>query len=223
METQKKLLVLLVFVLVFLLCGCPQSKNDIQQYFIKGKILHSCDNPIPVKNTNIDFELAGFYPTSQTVATSTTDSNGNFYFSYSSLTVTSHNPSISMGILAGASYNEIIGFDVNKSIDAGNVYSQSNYFFVLKISTDSAYTSNDSLITYENGVYNPKYTIGPFYSGQIIDTINSSMSVNFNHPENNGLLLQWRFPQKISTIKYNQFSNCVQCMRYNVLTLQLHK
>lgn len=130
-----------------------------------------------------------------------------------------------MGVEAGFAYDYVISFPINSNVDAGNIFFQNNFFMILKLSTDTAYTLNDTLCYYPSGINNPKFITGPFYTGQILDTLIETFSVSFDHPTDNSFLLQWKFPSNNRNALYNRsiWYNNLQCLKYNVLTLQLHK
>lgn len=78
MKTIIKLL-LIMFPLVLMVTGCQKTQDTVnKQYTIKGKLVLSFDNPVPVSNKNISLDFFESGTLSKNLGTGMTDSNGNF-------------------------------------------------------------------------------------------------------------------------------------------------
>jgi hypothetical protein len=153
--------------------GCKEDESD-KSYTITGKVVKSCDNPMPF--ANLPFELWYYSDSkrdSKQHATGVTDENGEFKISYTH-TPNGFNSSLNI-ITANGPFgqkNLLYNIPQNQNIHADNVYTDSNYYLIAKINTEKSYTALDTLfynIGLPLGQY--KYVVGPFSNNQIVDTV----------------------------------------------------
>src|SRR5690606_21103377 len=80
---MKVLAIFLVFMGIICSClftGC--SKDGSEKYKVKGRLLKSCNNPVPVSGAELILRYDGGYSDARDLAKTTTDANGNFEFHY---------------------------------------------------------------------------------------------------------------------------------------------
>ncbi|MDP3928061.1 MAG: hypothetical protein Q8R57_03475 [Bacteroidota bacterium] len=164
----------ILFLLSPLCLFTPGCKSEEETYTITGKIVKSCDYPTPV--SNLSFEL-WYYSDSKRndalKASGVTDIDGNFSIQYTSTPngfnsrmelITSNGPFGQKPILSR--------IPQNKNMAIGNIYTDTNYYMIVKIKTENNFSDLDTLyynIIKPYGQYD--FLIGPFYNNQIIDTI----------------------------------------------------
>ncbi len=232
MKTYQLIISILLCSVLLFNAKCPSDIDDKPniQYTITGKLVKSCDNPIPMINRSFDL----WYNTngggkSDLKATATTDSLGNFKLIY---TTTPHSVSSTLDIIEANGFGQktlLANILQNTNIDIGNIYTDTNVFIVAKIKTEKTYSTNDTLFYFLGSFSaNKKFIVGPFANNQILDTIvthqtqgslvnSSSQSSNYY---SRWLLGVMYFDNKGA----NEITTPVtQCKKYNEVVLDLTK
>ncbi|MBU3661636.1 MAG: hypothetical protein FGM41_00350 [Bacteroidetes bacterium] len=231
MSYKRFIEILFAFLLLNLIqTGC--KRDDSQVYTISGKVVKSCDNPIPI--SNLAFELWYYSDGKRDNAqkgTGVTDANGNFSINYSSTPggfnsrlelITSNGPFGQKPLLSM--------IPQNKNLEAGNIYTDTNYFLNVIIRTEKNYTDKDTLFfSIANGV-KFKFIKGPFINNQFIDTVSSFYFDGWNDPNNRakrvGLIkYEWKIGANYADPKRNNqpFITVEPCRRYNEVLIDLTK
>jgi hypothetical protein len=121
-------IILIIYVVLF--CGCERINND-KEYTIKGQLLQSCDNPIPVSGVKLILDYDCDCNASKILTETFTDANGKFEFKYKSvlgndIIISGSQPN------GGGTKNYLFGIPINKDLDIGNLfnpnYAIENYF-----------------------------------------------------------------------------------------------
>ncbi|HYG14878.1 MAG TPA: hypothetical protein VEC12_03925 [Bacteroidia bacterium] len=123
------------------LSNCKDLKKN---YSVKGRLLHSCDNPVPVKNFSIHLDKGGGGCKGE-IQRVTTNNNGDFMFDYDA-TCTSPTGFITLGYDVSFSSSILVGqIRENENEDLGDIYLKDNGFYIIKIKTNQPYSSSDTL------------------------------------------------------------------------------
>ncbi|HYG14875.1 MAG TPA: hypothetical protein VEC12_03910 [Bacteroidia bacterium] len=170
------------FALTFASC-----KREGDKYTVKGRLLKSCDNPVPVKNFTVylynDHKSLSNPCNSGQIATATTNENGEFELGYDK---TCRSGGISLQYdVSFSSATLVDGIEPKKDYNLGDIYYRDNGFYIVKIKTNQPYTSSDTLFyDITGGGKDSSYSIatGPFYDGQVIDTLYETVVKMLNYP-----------------------------------------
>jgi hypothetical protein len=212
--------------------GC-KDENEDKVYTITGKVVTSCDNPVPV--ANLPFELWYYSDSkrdSKQHATGVTDEKGYFSVQYTQ-TNGGFNSSLEL-ILANGPFGQkplLSKIPQNQNLNIGNIYTDTNFYLLVKIITTRSFTVNDTLF-YIAGTKDYKSLVGPFANEQIIDTISVSRFDGWSYyGEKNtpyrGSNIKYKY---LIGIKYSDFKrnnegyiNAELCKKYNFVHLDLDK
>jgi hypothetical protein len=225
-------LTLSIFISIFACIGCKEENEETDKtYTITGKVVTSCDNPVPV--ANLPFELWYYSDSkrdSKQHATGVTDENGGFNISYSH-TPNGFNSTLSI-ITANGPFGQktlLANIPQNKNI-ISDIYTDTNYFVIIKISTVQQYTNSDTLFYYSGSfVANEKFIRGPFYNNQIIDTLVFSSVQGWSKTNQSGqgvsYFNRWLIGKKYFDPKrQNEIYTLIEpCKKYNEVVLDLTK
>lgn len=120
---------------LLLFTGCRREKTSV----LKGRLLDSCMNGLPLANEKVYFRIGKFGGWSEAIAETTTDANGYFSVSY---TTKSHY-GLSMSV---AGQKIVTGIDPRKNIDFGDVYSRLVAKTVVKVQVNNPYAAVSDLL-----------------------------------------------------------------------------
>ena len=200
------------------LSNCKDLKKN---YTVKGRLLHSCDNPVPVKNVEVDLYGSCKGP----IEGATTNSDGEFLIDYEA--ICTHAPSL-ISLQYDVSFSAarlVTNIRANEHEDLGDIYLKHNGFYVIKIKTNQPYTFADTLF-YDV----TKFRTGPFIDGMIIDTLVKTVekSQNSQPVASVNLLIPWGL--KNNTIyHHNKYFGQGQkfyiepCKKYSEVILDISK
>ena len=189
---MKTIISLLSFTLIFIF-GCKKEKVT---YSLTGQLV-SCGSTQYTANSYVDLfqQRNGGNYKSEIVATTTTDSDGKFSFTY-----TPNNNLDNVLILRQSSrfgfVNLVEGIPIKNIPDFKYYYSGSGYHLIVSLNVQKPYTANDTLYVYIPGstAATEYKAAGPFVSGRIITKINQGFypKVNYSGTEQtirSGLLI----------------------------------
>jgi hypothetical protein len=164
---------LLIVVLIGLVTGCKDTSSS--SYTLKGKLLKSCANGQPIRNFKLDLVTQDKPVKSPVIVSAVTDVNGEFQFTYSTL----YGNLCVQGTHIDGQGNQVYlsGIPVNQNINAGEIYADSNFYFIVKINPLRQTSSADTIYyhqTVDSQIHAMSFArkiCGPFSVGQIIDTM----------------------------------------------------
>jgi hypothetical protein len=163
---MKNIIILLAMSAIFFSC-----KKEKVAYTITGQFL-PCTG---YNNTDI-YEIYqkknGSNVNAEILATTKTDANGNFSFTY---TTSNLNDKLTLRQSSGFGYSEIIG-EINLGDISNLIIGRPLYHLILSLNVTKPYTSNDTLFIRRATLYNPiDFKIaGPFTNGRLLSKINLS-------------------------------------------------
>jgi hypothetical protein len=166
--------------------ACSNDKNDHEgkNFKLEGTIFRDCANTIPYKNGKLivtnEYFIEAEDPGQESITEITTDENGKFTFEYKAhysdeLNLKSDTGDISVYL---PSYR-------NSNLGSINLFQKNAQIFV-KIKTNKVFTAQDNLMI---EALDLKIN-GPFYDGQIIDTIDGHLNLAW---ENNKCIIPYGF------------------------------
>lgn len=228
MKNTTSIILILAFC-VIMLSNC--KREDTRVYTISGKIVKSCNNPIPISNKA--FELwyySGNKRNDIQMGSGITDLNGSFSVNYTSTPsgvnstlslIASNGPYVQKSLLGNIPQNK----DIYETI-----YVDTNYFVKVKIRAKKTFSNADTLFYYTGSfTANMKYIIGPFQDNQIIDTLYFSGIQgwgNDNH-ETQGVkyFSRWLLGKNyVDLNRQNETYTFIEpCKKYNDIILDLTK
>ena len=155
---KKLTYILLGFSLLFF-TDCRREKS----WIIKGRLLESCDNPVPVVGHVL------FISSSKSIVNPyiETDHLGNFALPYE-LDIR-QNEYIE---LRDVNRSYVVGLPKKENIDVGDIFLRYNHFVSLELSVMRTTSALDTIFfsyNQQNGEYR-RYITGPFQNQQVLDT-----------------------------------------------------
>jgi len=221
-KLQHILLLAGLVIACLFLSNCKDLKKN---YTVRGRLLHSCDNPVPVKDFKVDLYGSCKGPIEGT----TTNSNGEFLINYEA--ICTHVPSL-ISLKYDVSFSSAILVDnirANENEDVGDIYLKDNGFYIIKIKTNHSYTSSDTLY-YNRTNLGSEFITGPFSDNAVIDTLFQTVYKSQNsHPVASvNKLLSWTLKNgsTIHHIKYlgnGQECYIEPCKKYSEVVLDISK
>jgi len=148
------------------LFSCKDLKKN---YTVKGRLLHSCDNPVPVKDFKVDLYNT-HHRCEGVIQSAYTNADGNFILDYDATCSDNSSWLLLQYDVSFSSAALVEKIHTNKNEDIGDIYLKDNGFYVIKIKTNHSYTSSDTLF-YNITNLGSKYKIGPFNDNAVIDTL----------------------------------------------------
>ncbi|HYG16425.1 MAG TPA: hypothetical protein VEC12_11780 [Bacteroidia bacterium] len=224
-----------VIAILFIVAAATACKKDGDKYTVKGRLLKSCDNPVPVKNFTVylynDYKSSSNTCNSGQIATATTNENGEFELSYEK---TCSSGKISLEYDVSFSSTALVdGIEPKKDYDLGDIYKMDNGFYTVKIKTNQAYTSSDTLfydITNKGpNDSNYQYVIGPFVDGATMDTLFKSVYKDLNYVSGGSVTnsaIKWIFKSNQTVYaksRQPQQFYIEPCKKYNEVILDISK
>jgi hypothetical protein len=142
---KKSILQIVSFLFIFaLLFSCEKGKD----YTVKGRIVEDCAGNIPVANTEFRFMSApkkGSFRRDGLDKTITTNSNGEFEFTYNSKKL-SYSGIYIYGLFESEDYPSYRApIKSHEDFDLGNFTMQNSFSFKVKLNVVNSFTANDSL------------------------------------------------------------------------------
>lgn len=169
---MKKLILIILYSIFFGAC----KKDKMSTNMLKGQIIvcYSPINQIPYASSKIELyqQKNGTNINSQTLATTTTDVNGNFIFEYST-----DNPNDNLTIRESSGFgisNIMTGIPL-KNIDNLKIYYNGRYNLVVNLNVTKPYTNSDTLYISNPKTLNYVKKAGPFINGRYF--VESGVSV----------------------------------------------
>jgi len=227
MKNTTSIFLILAFF-VIMLSNC--KRDDSQVYTISGKVVKSCDNPIPI--SNLAFELWYYSDGKRDNAnkgSGVTDANGNFSINYTS-TPGGFNSRLEL-ITSNGPYGQkplLSKIPQNRNIYVNHVYTDTNFFMVVKIATEKSYSDKDTLFYSVSNAGKFKFIIGPFSNNQHIDTVSNFYFDGWNDPNDpknrKGLFdYIWKLGQNYEDPdRSNQpYMRLEPCHKYNEVVIDL--
>jgi hypothetical protein len=173
--------ILIIFLLLF---SCKKEKVS---YTITGRFL-PCTGYNNTDNYEIYQKKNGSNVNAEILATTKTDANGSFSFTY----ITSNlNDKLTLRQSSGFGYSEIL-----ENIDLGDIpnliIGRPLYHLILSLNVTKPYTSNDTLFVLRATLYNPiSFKIaGPFVSGRLLKIVNAGFYPSASYG-NTRQLIEW--------------------------------
>lgn len=160
---MKRITQILILVSLFLFSDCRREKS----WIIKGRLLESCDNPIPVSGRLL------YISSSKSISNPVvqTDDEGRFSLPYEL-----DYRQIEFIKLRDENKIYLVGIPKKENIVVGDLYSKDNFFALLKLQVNRATSVEDTIyydyLGYRGAMRNyRKFKVGPFTDGQVIDSV----------------------------------------------------
>lgn len=223
---MKKITTIILFLVFYTITmsSCKQV-NEKQEYTIKGTLLQSCENSLPVGGIRLILDYDCDCNASKILAESFTDVNGKFEFKYSTVP---GNDIIISGIQpnGGGTKNYLFGIPINKDLDIGNLYSNDNFFAIVKLNVLRSTNSFDTLFydLFGSGNYR-KTIIGPFTNGLALDTL-VFRNTQFYDVNNERIYISnssASYSYKVGANGNTNFAGGMfqTCLKYNYFTIEI--
>lgn len=162
----------------FLICSLLlfTNCNKEKTFTIKGRLLISCDRPIPVIDHGIRIEGKGI-----TSPIAYTNDKGHFAITYEHSRRTEYIYLTVKGEYGVGLSQRLIGIPMRKDVEVGDVYLTDNFFSVIKLAVQRPTDLTDT-IYYDHNVHlgYRKFKVGPFLDGEIIDSFTFASSRIFD-------------------------------------------
>lgn len=168
---MKNLIIFISIAILFTNC-----KKEKVTYTIKGQIIicYSPTNQVSYANSKIDLfqQKNGTFSGAQTLANTTTDTNGNFTFDF---TTDNQNDNLIIRESSGFGNSNIMTGIPLKNIDDLKIYYNGRYNLVVSLNVTKTYTNSDTLYISNPKTLNYVKKAGPFINGRYF--VESGVSV----------------------------------------------
>jgi len=205
------------------LSNCKDLKKN---YTVRGRLLHSCDNPVPVKGYSVFLLNRDGGNCKGEIQRVTTNDNGEFLLDYESAC---SNGADFISLEYDVSFSSAIlvsDIKINENEDLGDIYMKNNGFYIVKIKTNQPYTSSDTLFHGIHIAGKDSYIKGPFVDNQIIDTLLETVAKAQNHFSTTSInrIIGWQLKRDATTYKSKlQMIYIEPCKKYNEVILDISK
>jgi len=154
------------------LSNCKDLKKN---YSVKGRLLHSCDNPVPVKDFKVDLYNT-HHRCEGVIQSAYTNADGNFLLDYDATCSDNFNELILQYDVSFSSAKLVQKIKINQNEDLGDIYLKDNGWYEIKIKTNHLYTLADTLFYNITGGgsgdnFDYLFVTGPFKDGQKVNTL----------------------------------------------------
>ncbi len=158
----------IVTILLLILVITSSCKKEKISYSLKGQIVlcYSPTNQVAYKNAKIELfqQKIGIDRKGEIIGTTTTDSSGNFNFTYTTNNITDK---IKIRESSGFGLSDIISGIPVKNIDNLKVYYSGRYNLVVILNVINPYTNNDTLFVSNLKTLTYLKRAGPFVNGRV--------------------------------------------------------
>ena len=158
---MKKFAYIILAFSFLLFTDCRRERS----WIIKGRLLESCDNPVPVVGHPL------FIRSSHSIVNPIieTDHEGKFSLPYE----LDYRQVEYLELKSNLNFKTyVIGLPKKENINVGDVYLNDNYSFVVNVFVEKL-TSNNDTIYFDHNIHTGygKFVVGPFKNNQTIDTL----------------------------------------------------
>ena len=211
---MKRLIALVLILGMFSCVSCFKKKT----FTLKGRLLKSCDNPVPVEDYYLYMVSENKRYGSHSARTSI---EGNFIIQYDE----GHNLGSEAFIFSSQNGPLLEGIPTRQDLDLGDIYLTDRYFALVQIFVQRS-TSVEDTIYYEylSWLGYNKSIVGPFQDEQIIDSVQLYGipvydTIKFNKKPQGGYMFKTRYNNKDTSTK--GIGNFEVCRRDNVFDIIL--
>ncbi len=176
--------IILIFTISILLFSC--KKDNSITHTLSGQYIY-CNGVVYTGDFELYQEKSGSNSSGQILATTKTDSLGNFSFTYST---DNTQDKLILRTSSGFGYNKVLeGIDIG-DISNLKIYNTHRYHLIVSLNITKPYTSSDTLFlqSYTNAYPNGIKIVGPFVSGRVYVATNLYVGTPTSAPNYSGNL-----------------------------------